>query len=73
MGTDKRDRDDEWEVLPTPVCTREGHNFTDFIHALGGRPLMFCRRCGDVRPLELPADGRPAPRPSLDGSFMGRV
>jgi hypothetical protein len=30
------------------------HDFSDYEPSLGGSPLLFCRRCGDVRELRLP-------------------
>lgn len=62
------------DVMSEPGCAGDSHDFMDFIHALGGRPLMYCRRCGEVRPLELPAEaGRPAPLPPPNPSLISRV
>lgn len=36
----------------------ECHDFTDYEPRLGGTPLMYCRRCGEVRRLELTVEHR---------------
>lgn len=57
-----------WRCLNGDVNDGHAHDFHDVTstYIVGTRPVIYCRRCGEVRPLELP------PEPEL-GTGIHRI